>query len=629
MNRTFIVVFVWAVSALAQMAGAQEAEDSLHLRVYRLPEVVVTATRFPEDIHDAGGNVTLIDSLELRRLNPAGLTEVLSQVPGASLVQTGWWGQLSTIHLRGMRSEQLLVLRDGIPLTNPQNGVVDLNLVSPSAAERIEVVRGGLSSLYGANALGGVVNIISRDPAEVEPFTRVLLENGSFDSRRKEAEFSRPLGKRAGFYVFGGLKQTDGFRPNSDYKATDLVTRSTYELTDDWKLNLSTFRYHGELGLPGPSEWPSPQAREQDDRFDLAGAVHGSLRGGRDLSATLYRNDIRFRYQDPEAFLVQNEQDRSIVYGGELQQTLFKARGHRLVLGLDGRQSSVWLRAATGGTPEQVEEKLWVAGGFVMDQARAGDRMRLLLSARFDRHSLYGENWSPLATVQAKLGGGLSVFGSADGSFRAPTFNELFYPQSGNRSLKPERGRGWEAGVKSDWKSANCSASRFVRNLKDEIIWQPLDPQDLFGAWQPQNVQQSRVTGIEFSAGVRWGEHVGGTASFSTQQNRDLLTDKSLPQVPKSLGTLACQYSGKFVSGRVGLLLRASEEYVGRRYIDSREDQALPAYSVLNLKTVLSLVDVSAYLSLLNATDENYVSQVGYPMPGRSLEAGLTWDFWD
>jgi vitamin B12 transporter len=627
MRRYWLVVLLLASWTAGSSHATDHGADSL--RVYRLPEVAVTATRVPEDVSNVGGNVSVVDSAQLRNLRPSDLGEVLQTLPAVSLVESGWWGQLGTARIRGMRSQQVLILRDGIPLSNPQNGVVDLNLVSTGAVQQIEVVRGGLSGLYGANALGGAVNIISPDIQTARPRAQVLLETASYESRRREGEFSRGIGPFFGLYVFGGTRETRGSRPNSDYEASDLSTRASFRLPGNWRADLQTFRYHGELGIPGAIDWPSPRARQEDGRFDVVGSIRGSLGAPRNFTLKVYRQDIGFAYRDPDAFLVTEENDRCLVYGADLQQTILDNGPQRLIAGAEVRRSDLWLRTTFLGAQERRSERLWTAGGYVTDMSKIGDRTRILTAIRVDHHALYGENWSPLLNVRVKLGAGLSAFGCTDASFRAPTYNELFYPGSGNRLLEPERGNGWEGGIEARWSAVSWTVSQFRRDIEGQIIWQPVDPQNPYGAWEPRNVQRSRSTGTEVSAGIEPWNALRFSLSISRARNTDRSTRKSLSYVPEFVVKAALEYSGTLIPDRLRAVGRFGCDYVGPRFAGTDETNPLPQHLVLHALGQLLLGDASFYLKAENLANEDYVTQLGYPMPPRTITAGMCLVFWD
>ncbi|MDP2808109.1 MAG: TonB-dependent receptor plug domain-containing protein, partial [bacterium] len=247
-----------------------ELKDSLP--VYRLKGMVVTATRTPLAERSAPASVSVIEPDPLTPNVDAA--NRLSQTAGASLGGNGGIGSVLSLSLRGAATNQVLYLLDGLPVNSAQNGSYDLNRIL-SQAQRIEIVRGPASSLYGANAVAGVVNIITRDSKQLKPYSRINFEKGGYGSQVWEATVTRPLAQWASASMGATWKKTGGQRLNSDYDGTNYFLELFAQPYSKFEAKLRYQEYKSQNGVPGPDSlfypaslrWlyhPTPNDRQKD-----------------------------------------------------------------------------------------------------------------------------------------------------------------------------------------------------------------------------------------------------------------------------------------------------------------------------------------------------------------------------
>ncbi|MDQ7779587.1 MAG: TonB-dependent receptor plug domain-containing protein, partial [Planctomycetota bacterium] len=202
--------------ARAEKPASREGEGE---RTFDLDEIVVTATRGPERLGDITGTVSLVgpEGVRLKGRHDAG--SLVADLPGAEVKRYGGPGSSTSVHLRGLYGKHVVVMIDGRRVNSPSLGGADLSSLSPNKIERVEVVRGGYSSLYGADAVGGVVNFITKDPPE-EPYVRVSTAAGRWRTIISRVEQGASFGD-FGYIFNANYEDTDGHRDNSDYWATD------------------------------------------------------------------------------------------------------------------------------------------------------------------------------------------------------------------------------------------------------------------------------------------------------------------------------------------------------------------------------------------------------------------------
>jgi outer membrane receptor for ferrienterochelin and colicins len=242
--------------ALPQMGESEEKQ------IFDLGEIVITATKTPHLLSSVPGSVTVISEADIESINPQDAGDLLENIAGIKMERYGGIGQTAGIHMRGLYATEVLVLVDGRPINSPSLGSADLSWIPIDNIEQIEVVRGPNSALFGANAVGGVINIITKRPPE--KFSTTLLSSyGSWNTFTEGIETGGRYGD-LGFLITGNYKNSNGPRDNSDYESKSLSAKLEYKICDS-QIIFSTEYYRDRVGLPGvrPAEDPGNRYQSQ------------------------------------------------------------------------------------------------------------------------------------------------------------------------------------------------------------------------------------------------------------------------------------------------------------------------------------------------------------------------------
>ncbi len=510
---------------IALLSVASFSPSSPQEPVYELEGIVVTATRTPERLREIPWGVSVISSHEIELRGAQDLGELLRGELGMDVKAYGSLGQTSTVSLRGSTANQVLVLLDGRPANHIALGIADLSLLSLQGVERVEIVRGPISSLYGANALGGVVNVITRGkPAGSSVVQEVSL--GSFDTEVYRAEVAAAAGK-VGFLFAGCSRSTQGLRSNSSCDGEDARVKITYGDGDSHQLSLSSAYEGRKLGVPGPKPaagvLPTYGDSTATSLFDtqqdknLSSDASLTLRLGRavDLKAKGYF-DVKemdffsvFPGYNPDwttyrAELIDDYMTRTL--GVNVQVSLTPSAEQMLIVGLDARRDLFEGSSALRNTDtDSTETTRWRPSSYGYGVWGEGKRNLVGFAVttttfRYDWSENYGSFLSPSIGVVLKHGNS-SVKLSAGRAFRAPTFNDLYWPGAGNSDLRPESGMAGEVRVESSpLPLLFVSASWSRREVKDLISWAPLGEG---GRWEPSNIDRFSETGWEFGIKAR------------------------------------------------------------------------------------------------------------------------------
>lgn len=583
---------------------------------YSLEPIVVTATRYPQPLSEVSSNFTLITSEQIEQTAGKDLGEVLELCPGAEPAHYGGSGQLVNLSIRGSTSEQVLFLMDGRPLNSPQNGGLDLNLIPLSSVERVEMVRGGLSSLYGANAVGGVVNIITKTFSYSRPYSRIAYWQGDWGYKRSQFELGREIGERLSFYLSGEIRSYGGYRVNSDYKANLISANFDYTLSRNWELSLSSLNYEGKLGVPGSQDFSTPNARQKDKRNDLALAL--KKHQGNPLGIQIYLSDSWQSYEDPDTLWPIYSTHENRLYGLSFQgMSLWPG----IVFGGRGERINFW--STDIETTDVNRSSLWVE-----DDLKLSSRLTLRGSSRLDYHSAFGYQFSPGANLTYQIVDNSLLFASFNYSYRAPTANDLYWKDpymSGNPKLKPERGWSSQIGFKTNSSKGNYfSANLFIRRMQDLIEWEA-DPQT--SKYTAVNRAKAEFLGEEISLSLLPLKSFQVGAVYNILWAEDLSGSGPLHYQPFNSTRLWFDFSPTLIEGKLSLGLWTEGEWMDSRLTEW--GSKLSPFFLLHTTLTINFLDLSLYLKGENLGNTGYQLRDGYPMPPRSFYGGLSWKFWD
>ncbi|KPJ71733.1 hypothetical protein AMJ52_08340 [candidate division TA06 bacterium DG_78] len=650
-------------------------------QIYEMEEIVVTATRYPEVLNDVALATVVIGKDELEELRPLSFTEVLRYYAGIDVKDYGTHGAVSTIMIRGIQANGVLVLINGHPLNSISLGIADLSSINSHSIERIEIIKGPVSSLYGANALGGVMNIITTKKYEKpEIHLKAIPSTTNTDELLQTIDIfvngGAPLGQTY-VGVSGGYTSSDGYRHNSDLMHYHLQGRFGYE-HKKFEI-ISSLVYDGkEYGLPGPeplidSLHGVPQFGDstvtslfdqQDDLIILGDlAINWHITDNLDWNNTFFADRKRMDFHTMYAGWLADSIIEDFDY---LTHTLglnsimtLDINDSKVVIGIDGHYDTL----TTTKNSEQTGDTVWHASSYNIgawfEFKKKFNTVTFIPSLRFDKNSEFGNFISPQIGFIGSFIPHLLIKISAARAFRAPTFNDLYWPIYGNPNLRPEHGWSYEARFESSPLSNLFTAvSLYLRNIKDRIFWLPAED----GMWQPQNVNYITIKGLEIELHSQINEMIGfsleGTYIDARQKNNEIvydyydwMADTSLMLIEEIKRDAA--FTPKFtVSSTVNFRLPYESSlsltgtYAGERvnyyanYIDDypnvlMDTKTLDTYFVMNAvfnKKCFKFLTLS--LGVKNLLDTEYALQFGnsiedldYPMPGRTAFAQLTLDY--
>jgi outer membrane cobalamin receptor len=580
--------------------------------------IVVSATRIPQAARDAGVSVTVVPRERIEELKAQNVGEVLKNVTDARLDCYGGMGARSELSLRGSTPQQVLLMVDGRPVNEASIGLADLATFPVDQVERIEVIRGPASVLYGAGAMAGVVNIITRDPPETLR-TDATASYGTKNTHLLRLDNGAKFGD-FGYLVTGSQNGSDGWRANSACEGYNLSGKLTYDLSLDSRLTLNSGFIRQNKGVPGSTSFPSPDAKQHDRKWwgDLTHKYEFDPKTW--LTSKIFLNQDWQHYNNPEVFTDTTARNQKA--GLDVQQTLPWGEQQLWLGGIYLENDVVNVENAADVSQIGGQRDLFTGAGFLQDEIKPLEPLTLTPGLRCDVQSKWGAELSPKLSGLYKITDATRLKASIGRGFRAPTVDELYWRDDyseGNPDLKPEESFSYDAGVQQLFgKRSMLEVSLFQSRMKNLIAW--FD--DGKGIYRAQNINDALLQGLETDLNLQLTEEISGGANYTllgAEDTSGTYDGKTLTYRPKNKIGGRLGYQSSF-----GLKLSVNAEYTASVYTDRSNAKELGGFFTLGAsaaQTVLKSVEIFARGD--NLLNKEYQLVNGYPMPGFSITGGV------
>ncbi|MFQ6066240.1 MAG: TonB-dependent receptor plug domain-containing protein [bacterium] len=610
-------------------SGWTGAEGNKEESILELEKIVITATRTPHLLKDVPVSTTVITGKEIEQTGASTVADALENVAGMRPAAYGGPGSLTTAHIRGSAADQVLVLMDGRELNPAASGTVDLGFLPVQIIDRIEVVRGPFSSLYGANALGGVINIITK-PTPEKRQTRIEASYGTYETSEYTVTHGGKLGKTA-YFLTAKLGDSAGYRENSSCNETHATTKLTYEVDRSSGFSLLTGHSHRDTGVPGSTTYPTPNAQQRNKRNFLDLSYHKNLKEGSRLLAKTFIEQYDICYQDPEAWGGPIKDTTKNRTSGVQIQYNFPWGGHLPTAGLELKQDRVKVTTVDGTSRIGGPRKLDTTSLYLQDEMNLSPSLVLVPGLRYDNPSAYASQSSPRISLLYFLGQNTRLRASYGQAFRPPTVNELYWYEDwgwgmglfGNENLKPEKSRSYELGLEHKFSLPLLARiSWFDRKTDGLINWVEISPWH----WQATNIDKAHNQGMESELRLQLTPRLSLGINYLYQQAKDEGEEYKgnyLVYAPEYKMGLNLGYETDF-----GLGIYIETEKISEQYTNRENTQKLKGCALLSARLSQKLTEkVEVFATGENLLDESYEMFRDYPMPGRRINLGMKMSF--
>lgn len=575
---------------------------------YQGDEIVVTATRTPQKISETLSSVTTISAQEISAAGQQSLAELLQAAAGAELRTTGGPGQPATIFLRGSNSNHVLVLVDGMRMDNVTSGTTALESIPLTQIDHIEVLRGPASSLYGSDAIGGVIQIFTKSGSGT-PSLAVSAGIGSFNTQSLTARFAGEAGD-SHFSFQAGQDSSDGFsatnpaagpyyyNPDRDgYRNTHFSVKASHKLTPDSEIGVGIFAsdnaIHFDAGL-GNDDLKKQKLRAYSafSRNRINSAWTSTIKLGRGEDSYSFANTAWPSSTDSTQEQASWQNDLKLGIGN-------------VSAGIDYLEQKVSSSTAYDKTGRTV------SGLFAAYQGDFGAH-DLQASVRHDDNSQFGMHDTGNLAYGYRINPEWRAMASTGTAFKAPSFMDLYYPGFSNPDLRPEQSRSHELGLQYAAAGQHVDIRYFDSHITDLIIFSGT-------SMRPENISKAHITGTEL---IYHGELAGINlrANLTLQQPRDEATGKQLRSRADQILSLG---ASKFVAGwQLGGEVVAS----GERFDSNSESPSsrMGGYALLNM-TFRREISKELFINARwnNVLDKQYELAQGYNTPGSNIFVSL------
>lgn len=603
-----------AVAMAPGLAIAQAASTDAALK---LADTVISANRDAQARSESSAASSVFTRADIDRLQPSSVADLLQRVPGVQITRSGGLGSTIGLYIRGTKSAQSLVLIDGQRVGSVSAGGSPLEYLSIEQIERVEVLRGSRSAIYGSDAIGGVIHIITRRASGDGLTPRVRVGYGTHNT------WERSVGLSGGnqdtrFSLNASADETGGINrsfasnaPDNDrdaYRNNAFSASLNHRFNDEIEAGFSVLDQRGESEYDFGWGGQHPYTDYQVSSYSGFLAVQANDIWKTRLELGHSENRSAERFDDQQSNSPFNTYRDTLAW----LNTLDLGNGHSLIVGADGYEDNLHSKTAYD------QDSRWNHGLIVQHNFR-GERFATELGLRHDKNEQFGStNTFSGALTYALNDANDLIFSYAEG-FRAPTFNDLYWPGGGNPSLKPESSKSYEV----QWRSQLAEHTRLETSIYR------IDLRDAIAGWPTKNVDQARINGFEANlqqALFGWQTQIG----LSLIDPRDRETGQVLSRRAKR--TLNLDVDRQFGDFSFG----ASWLAVSRSYDDADNRREIAGNGVLNLRSAWQATqEISLGLKVENVFDKAYSRaqySVGWPAEynlyreaGRTALMSVTW----
>ena len=587
------------VVGLPAFVFADSSDDPLeHISVY--------ATRQAQPVHQILSSVTVLDREQIEQAQVSDLPALLRQVAGVQISRSGGKGQTNTVFLRGGAAGHTLVLIDGVRTGSATLGYASLAELSLQQIEQIEVIKGPKAALYGSDALAGVIAITTRKAEN----TSVQLKTGRYQSHEADIASSKQFGAlkirsnlgwsdTEGFDVRPGTQDdNDGF--DQRYGKLGAEYNTAYGL---WSADHNILSSRGHYDFD-PAWGPgADQVETRTNQSRLGWALDGDKSSQKLSLSTNRTEDLNWGEDSPASLFETKRHELDYQYSRELSRSL------TVLTGVNWYQEDV-SDSDLGYDVDSRINKAIFAGVSYQSGAWLAD-----VTGRHDKQSQYGHYNTYELGLGYQLTRELLLRASRSSAFKAPSFNDLYYPFSGNAALAPETATSDELGLRYHAGTLQIESSIYQQNVNNLIQWAPMAD----GNWVPQNVGEAKIRGAELSVSHHWRQ-LQQQIAYSYTDAKDKTTDA--PLIKRSKHTVHWQGAYQWQDWRVFVTSDYQSDFQTGDFMQPQ----LGGYTLWGAGVSYELsseLQISAKAD--NLTDKDYLYLPGYATAGAEWSLRLNW----
>lgn len=629
------LIFLYILSVFLCNVTIAQISSSKDTTFYT-EEINVISNRIEINIFRSPTSIKMIDKKQINSSNGERISDVLKSNGNVFMKSYGSNASLNTISLNGLGAEHTLILLDGKILNSFQNSQMDLSIIPKDKIEKIEIMNNGASSIYGSNAIGGVVNLITNNKAINRPYIKLSASYGSYEQKKVSTNLMNSSGRlnydlfysfeksndNFKYYFNNGIVKTEKERENNSFKANSFYVNLNYKISKKNELKFNSSYFTQARNLPGIEAGTPPGLSEQiDNNWNNNLSYKHYFTNDVYITSDLNFQNNLMKYKD----VFSNDFYKNRIISNTFLIN-YKIKNIKNTTGYE----LLYADLKTGNYENTASRKQYSV--FTASEFDINGLIKIFPSIRYDYISdinknivtgKFGINYKPFDKIN------LNIRSSVGNNFSAPTFNELYWINSGNKNLKPEKSINFDAGIiyRFNFISDNTLEINYTKiNLDDKIVWKPAEQ----GLWKPFNIDKSESNIYSFdiktrkniSKDIQIGITYNYTYNKSIKVSEDYPGDpsygKQIFYVPVELSKINLDVSYK------ELELNLFYSFTGKRFSDFENLNRLPVIDLLDgnfsYTFNISKIFLNTKIEVNNILNEDYRVIPGYPMPLRNFK---------
>ncbi len=625
----YILLLFYQGINIAQVSSSKDT-------VFKTEEINVISNRIETSIFWSPTSINLIDGRQINSSNGERLSDILKSSGNVFIKSYGSNASLNTISFNGLGAEHTLILIDGCKINSIQNSQTDLSIIPKDKIEKIEILNNGASSVYGSNAIGGVVNIITKDKLNDKAKYKITGNYGSFGQQKIIAEYLNSIDNlnfdvlysqekakdNFKYYYNNGIEKVIKERVNNDFNMSHFYLNLDYKFNLENEIKYTSGYYVQRRNLPGMETGTPASFSEQKDfnwnnKLSIKHIFHKDFEL---ISEVNYQNNL-MKYKD----IISNDFYKNLVLSNT-SLINYKKNNFKNTSGFE----IVYTELNTGNYESFVHRNQY--GIFSSSEYNFGSKLKIFPSIRYDFINDISKN-----IVTGKFGINLRTFdklslnirSSIGNNYSAPTFNELYWLKSGDKNLKAEKSINFDAGIilGINFIFENIFELNYTKiKLNDKIVWKPAEN----GLWKPFNLDKSESDIFSFTAKFKknitkeininldYNYTYNSSKKISEDYPGDLSYGKQIFYIPIEISKI------NFNLGYKDAGINLFYSFLGKRYSDFENKVRLPVIDLLDgnlyYSFKLSELILKTKLEINNILNQDYNIISGYPMPLRNYK---------
>ncbi len=611
-----------ALLPAAHLYAADKTEEAI-----KLSETVITANRTAEERKDSTAAVTVFTRADIDRLQPVNVADLLGRVPGVQIQPSGGRGSTTGVFIRGTKTAQTLVLIDGVRVGSASSGGASLQHLNLEQIERVEVLRGARSAVYGSDAIGGVIQIFTRRSAGEGLQGRVRLAAGNKGVRERSAGVSGG-DENTRFNLSASLDEMTGFdrthnsyssdADHDAYRNKAISFSLSHVFNEQFSAGVNVLDQRGKTEYDNPfgrfdmNTFTSFAAQPYDEYAVSSTSVFAELQANEQLTSRLELGHSEDKGSSYDKLFAGRDDFDTYRDSAAWLNTFAINTQHTVLAGVD------YTKDKLHSTENFEKDSRWNQAVFIQHSYK-GEVFGTELGLRHDKNQQFGSENTWNAALSLPVGQSNEFVLSYAEGFRAPTFNDLYYPMYGNPNLKAEKSKSYELQLRSQLAdTVRLETSIYQTKIRDQIQYQANN--DL------RNVE-ARINGFEASL-----QHevfaAQGALNLSLVDSRDRKTGHQLPRIAKR--TLSYDLDKQFGAFGVGGTWRLAS----KSFNDAKNNQQIAGFGTMDVRgSWQATQDLGVDLRLANIFDKGYTRAMysydgesyGYREDRFTVLLGMTW----